>query len=286
MNAPVIIIGAPRSGTNILRDVLVSVPGYATWPCDEINLVWRHGNRSFRSDEFTAEMATPKVAEFVGRHFDRIGKRYGGATVVEKTCASSLRVGFVDRVVPDARFLFIHRDGMDVAASAMQRWHAPFDWDYTKAKLPYVPPSDLGYYGIRFVSNRLKARGHDAAGDKQVGSWWGPKLDGQAELQQRHTLDELCALQWQRCVENSERDLASIDPTRVHRIAYEEFVKTPSDHLTEVLDFLGAPREVDPSWVASVSMGSVGKGRASLGEAAVERLTGLVRPSLERYGYA
>ena len=36
--APVVIIGAPRSGTNMLRDVLVGVGGYATWPCDEINL--------------------------------------------------------------------------------------------------------------------------------------------------------------------------------------------------------------------------------------------------------
>ena len=41
----VVIIGAPRSGTNMLRDVLTSLPGFATWPCDEINLIWRHGNR-------------------------------------------------------------------------------------------------------------------------------------------------------------------------------------------------------------------------------------------------
>ena len=36
---PVVIIGAPRSGTNMLRDVLCDWPGVVTWPCDEINLI-------------------------------------------------------------------------------------------------------------------------------------------------------------------------------------------------------------------------------------------------------
>ena len=47
----IIIIGAPRSGTNMLRDVLTALPGFETWPCDEINLAWRHGNRALPSDE-------------------------------------------------------------------------------------------------------------------------------------------------------------------------------------------------------------------------------------------
>ena len=32
----VIIIGAPRSGTNILRDTLTSLSNVGTWGCDEI----------------------------------------------------------------------------------------------------------------------------------------------------------------------------------------------------------------------------------------------------------
>ena len=41
---PLIIIGAGRSGTNILRDSLCKVDGVVTWNCDEINPLWRHGN--------------------------------------------------------------------------------------------------------------------------------------------------------------------------------------------------------------------------------------------------
>ena len=53
----VIIIGAPRSGTNILRDVLTSFDGICTWPCDEINYIWRHGNAKYPSDELLAANA-------------------------------------------------------------------------------------------------------------------------------------------------------------------------------------------------------------------------------------
>lgn len=55
---PIILIGAPRSGTNIFRDTIASLPSVTTWPCDEINYIWRHGNINYPSDEFPVELAT------------------------------------------------------------------------------------------------------------------------------------------------------------------------------------------------------------------------------------
>jgi hypothetical protein len=285
MHRPVIIIGAPRSGTNMLRDVLTRVPGHATWPCDEINLMWRHGHRDHPSDELPAEFATPKVARYLRRQFSRLQRKHDARVVVEKTCANSLRVPYVDRCMPNARFLFITRDGMDAVASAMQRWHAPFDLGYTARKVLYVPPSDLPYYGARFVGSRLKGR-HDPQSATGVQSWWGPKLDGQAALMREHPLDELAALQWQRCVDASTKAFTSMEAGRVHQLSYEEFVADPTAGLTRILEFLGEDVTVDPAWVSGVSVGSVGKGRAKLGEERVGRLTELVRPTQERLGHA
>ena len=70
-----IIIGAPRSGTNMLRDVLVRFPGVATWPCDEINYIWRHGNLRYPSDEFPAERADARVQRYIRAQFDWVEKR-------------------------------------------------------------------------------------------------------------------------------------------------------------------------------------------------------------------
>ena len=62
MKKPVIIIvGAARSGTNMLRDILCFFNGVETWPCDEINYIWRYGNASFPTDGFSRDMATKKV---------------------------------------------------------------------------------------------------------------------------------------------------------------------------------------------------------------------------------
>ena len=55
----IVLVGAPRSGTNMLRDVLTALDGIGTWPCDEINYIWRHGNVRYPSDELPRENATP-----------------------------------------------------------------------------------------------------------------------------------------------------------------------------------------------------------------------------------
>ncbi|HUT60609.1 MAG TPA: sulfotransferase, partial [Phycisphaerae bacterium] len=122
--SPIIIIGAGRSGTNMLRDMLTAFPGVGTWPCDEINYIWRHGNARYATDEFPPELARPRVRAYIRRAFDRLAARRGLSHVVEKTCANSLRVQFVRAVVPEARFIHIVRDGRDVAVSAVQRWTA------------------------------------------------------------------------------------------------------------------------------------------------------------------
>lgn len=285
MNAPVIIIGAPRSGTNILRDVLTSLPGYATWPCDEINLMWRHGNRDYPSDELIASQATPKVQWYMREQFAKLGRKHSARVVVEKTCANSLRVDYVDACIPDARYLFITRDGVDAAVSAIQRWNAPFDLKYTAAKVKFVPPGDLPYYGFRFVQNRLKSHQANATSEGSVSSWWGPKLDGQQTLQAEHPLDELCMLQWKRCVDKSADSLARIPDDRVHHLSYESFVSDPRTHVSGILDFLGERGPVPDSAIASVSPKSVGKGRSALGPESVARLEEIAPETLARFGY-
>jgi hypothetical protein len=282
VNRDVVIVGAPRSGTNMLRDVLTQLPGVATWPCDEINLIWRHGNRSEPSDELTAEMARPAVAAYIRSRFDRVHRRYDAPTVVEKTCATSLRVEFTRAVLPGAKYIFITRDGVDAAASAAERWNAPLDVRYTAAKGRFVPPSDLPYYGARFLANQLRRRGSSPEG---VSSWWGPRPRDFRELMRRHPVDELCALQWARCVDASIRGLDGLPDTQLLHVSYEDFVTDPRAGLARITDFLELAAGDASSTVAGVSSASIGKGRASLGPEREARLEELVAPSLGRLGY-
>lgn len=286
MRQDVIIIGAPRSGTNMLRDVLTRFPGVASWPCDEINLIWRHGNRDHPSDELTPEMASPTVSGYIHRKFDQIAQRYDADIVVEKTCATSLRVEFTREVFPDAKYIFITRDGVDCAASAIARWHAPLDLRYTAAKSKFVPLSDLPYYGTRFVANQLKRRATPDGPDGSVQTWWGPKPDGFRALMGTHPLDELCMIQWQACVDASQRGLEGLPDDQLFEVSYEDFVSEPIAPLRGLLGFLGIDDGGDlATAVADVSRSSVGKGRAKLGEESVARLEALCEPTLRGLGY-
>ncbi len=280
---PVIIIGAPRSGTNMLRDILTSFDGIGTWPCDEINYIWRHGNVRHPSDEIPATNASPTVKKYIRKRFDVIAKAHNFEVVVEKTCANSLRVPFVDQVIPDAKYIFIYRDGIDTTGSAKLRWTAKLDMPYILEKARFVPMADLPYYAIRY----LWARVYRFLSHEKRLAFWGPALDNMQEILQQHTLNEICALQWQRCVDKAEQTFSSMPENKVIRIRYENFVHHPAEDLIRILSFMKktAPDSKIADAVRGVSSKSLAKGRKALGDKEVRHLESFVEESLKRYGY-
>lgn len=279
----VIIVGAPRSGTNMLRDVLTSFEGVSTWPCDEINYIWRHGNVRYPSDEIPPERATSAVKHYIQQRFSDIRKQYGADIIVEKTCANSLRVPFVDAVLPDAKYIFIYRDGIDATGSAKERWTAKLDIPYILEKVRFVPKVDLPYYALRYFWARVY---RFISREKRL-AFWGPALDNMQEILQKHTLNEVCALQWQRCVDQSESALCAMPSDKVVRVRYEDFVRQPEQELGRILKFIGkdvAPEKISEA-VKGVSPRSLGKGRKALGEQEVANLEALVGETLKRYDY-
>jgi hypothetical protein len=282
-DAPVIVIGAARSGTNILRDVLTGLEGYGSWPCDEINLLWRHGNTRYPTDELPADLATEPVRRYLRRAFDRIAEREHIEHVVEKTCANSLRVAFVDRILPNARYVFIVRDGRDAVASAMKRWSAPFDLRYTLKKARYVPVTDVPRYTTRLARNRIH---HATSKDGRLASW-GPRFEGMDQMLRTHSLAEVCAVQWSRSVDRADTDFGTMDQSRVHRLTYETFVADPAGELERLATFLGVElgRERMSDSVRDVSPSSVGNWRMALSPGDQDAIDPYVRPTLERHGY-
>ncbi len=290
MSEYVIIVGAPRSGTNMLRDVLASAPGIGTWACDEINLLWKHGNLDVPHDELPPERATPAVSRYLHRRFEALGRHQGSEVVVEKTCAVSLRVPFTRALFPEAKYVFIHRDGIDAAASTMRRWNAPFELGYTLRKARYVPVLDLprhvGSLVRKRATQRVRREVRRADRDLRVGTWWGPRPRDFRELQRTHPLEELAFVQWQRCVEQAADGLAGLPENQLLEVRYEDFVADPTGGTARVLDFIGRPGLLAATDTARVSSGSVGKGRSQLGPDAVARLEDLGRQTLDRFGRA
>jgi hypothetical protein len=275
---PIVIIGAPRSGTNMLRDALTSCDRAATWPCDEINAIWRHYNARFPSDELQPAQATRSVKRYVRRTFQRLAHRTGAKWIVEKTCANSLRVDFVRAIIPEAKFIFLVRDGYDATASSMKRWRAPFDVRYTLRKARYVPLDDIAILAVRFVANRLYRIGRR---DGRLGRW-GPTFDGMQEMVRERSLAEVCAEQWSRCVTKAAAALASCPLNQVCFVRYETLVGNPQREMRRVAGFAGIEmREEQLERAASaISPTSVGKGRGELNVESLSRIEPLVRQTM------
>lgn len=285
---PVFIIGAPRSGTNILRDVLCEFPSFGTWNCDEINPVWRHGHVNHPHDRFDADMATPATIAFLRRTFVKAWKRFGRPRLlVEKTCANSLRIPFIAKAFPEARFIFLVRDGVDVVASAQKRWRGEMEMPslpYYWAKVRSTPLLDLPVYGARFIQSRLSMM----LGASDHLSFWGPQYPGIQNDLQCLSLDEVCARQWVYCVDDAAAGFDALPPERVCRVTYEDLAVAPEEQVASIGEFLNAG--LDDAAIAavctSVSRKSVGQGRRSFGDEGYRRrLLDIMTPTLTKFGY-
>ena len=241
---PVIIIGAGRSGTNALRDMLSTLPSISTWPCDEINPVWRHGNLFWPTDAIPRERATPGVRQFIRKVFsDRWNADGRPPVVLEKTCANALRVPFVERVLPEAKFIHILRSGEEVVPSARKRWQGKMEIDlvpYIIAKVRFTPLRDIPLYGWSFVRNRV-AR---ALSKSKSFPSWGPVFDGMASYR-KEGLDDVCAAQWAHCVLSAAEALDGLSPDRVLTLRYSDLTGDPAGALDAICRFLEVETDAD-----------------------------------------
>lgn len=280
---PVIIIGAARSGTNLLRDLLCALPGVATWPCDEINYIWRHGYRSHPHDEFTGDMMTAKAARSIRGRFNAMARKSGCEFLVEKTCANSLRVPFVARAVPEARYLFLVRDGRDAMLSADRRWRAKLEPGYILAKARYVPKTDLPYYAAKYLANRV---GRLASREGRLKTW-GPRFEGMDAYAARHGADSCTARQWAVSVERAAEAFETADEDCVLPMQYEDLVQDPVAEIAAACDFLGI--DASDEQIEAVCDGvfgtSVGRWRTKFDAGRLATLAPILDPVLTQFGY-
>lgn len=219
--SPIILIGAARSGTKFLRDVLASGTGTAAVPYD-VNYVWRYGAERAEDDVLDPASLTEKRRGFIRKTLRSLAKANAGDILIEKTVASTLRVPFVEAVFPDARYVHLIRDGREVAESAMRQWQAPPNWSALFRKLQEIPVQNLGYvtwFGWNFAKGLLSGR--------KGGKVWGPRFPGIDRIVDEGPLSRVCAQQWLESYTRASADLLRVADAdaRVFTIRYEDLIR-------------------------------------------------------------
>jgi hypothetical protein len=237
----VVIIGAGRSGTKFLRDVLAADEQFMTVPYD-VNYIWRQGCEDAPDDEIAADSYSEALGGKIRRDLVQQAKRPAGAqgagVLLEKTVSNALRVGFVQRVLPDAKYIHLVRDGRDVVESAYRCWTAPVDFRYLWRKARTFPFSNWRY-GAKYIGNRLM--GTRGTSGQRLSSW-GPRYRGIEQDLRTLPLEAVVARQWVRCESAALEAVAKLPPKQVYEVRYEDFVQS-SDAVRSLVQFLGLSGE-------------------------------------------
>ncbi|HKS58363.1 MAG TPA: sulfotransferase, partial [Steroidobacteraceae bacterium] len=132
---PVFIVSPPRSGSTMLFETLARAPGVFTIGDESHQLIegvpqLSPESRDFESNRLLAADATPAMTETLRRRFyEALRDREGSGPqpgqlvrMLEKTPKNSLRVPFLTRVFPQARFIYLYRDPRQVLSSMIEAW--------------------------------------------------------------------------------------------------------------------------------------------------------------------
>jgi len=231
LREPVIIVSAPRSGSNLLFELMSKIPGFwniggeshaifGTFPhLRAENAAVDSG--SLRKSHADAATCRRMRACFLFLAKDHRGipylrlapaERPRGIRLLEKTPRNALNIPFLLEVFPEARFVFLHRDARENVASIIEAWK-------------------VGLQGDRFVTFR------DLPGWDRP-AWCFLLPPGWRSLIGK-PLAEIAAFQWSSSNNIILDHLADLPAARWHPVSYAHLVAAPMETLISLSRFAG-----------------------------------------------
>jgi hypothetical protein len=268
LSQPVFIIGAPRSGTSLLYAILRKSSSLKHWP-GEAHEIWEADYhpalRNWESNRLTAADMDDEAAARIRRAFFLVtGKKH---RLLDKTPRNALRVSFVNALFPEARFIYLKRDGRENVNSLINAWRTP---RYRTYELPEP-------HAIPGVDPR----------------WWKFVLYPGWRDDRNGPIERVTANQWIHSNEHAMDDLQVVDSNRWVELRYEDLVDEPVAEVERVMTFLGlafepAVREkaaaTSSTPINTVTPPERGKWRKE-NPAEIESIVSLITPTMEKMGY-
>jgi hypothetical protein len=273
---PVFVLGCSRSGTTVTYETLAAAPGLLSFGC-EIPEFWNglYGplNNGWASEAAEAHDARPEHRDAAFRFFYQ---RLGRGRVLDKSCINTLRVPYLFRLFPHARFVFIHRDGRDNISSMIDGWRQG--------------RSDGGFGLTHFFG---PSPAPVAINDGEFSEWHFFLPPGWRDYN-RAPLEDVCAFQWLTANRLALDAAREIPADQWIRIRYEDVVERPVEVFGEVFERLAIRfddalqarcRSLDQRPTSIVSGPPARAKWKKRNPAAIERISARIRPMMEELGY-
>ena len=123
---PIFIVGAPRSGTTLLRLMLDSHPNISSGPETHFLVKFKSilGSdwRRLKRYGFEKTYWQEKIADFFSSFQMDYARKRGKIRWAEKTPKYALHPDFINGIFPESQIIHIIRDGRDVVNSYRDRW--------------------------------------------------------------------------------------------------------------------------------------------------------------------
>ncbi len=269
LKKPILIIGAPRSGTHMVFRVLGRSSELAHWRPSEAHEVWEADHHpaftGWDSNVLTAEDASPDTIRRIRREFLLVAgtkKR-----LLDKNPRNVLRIPFIEAVLPDAYYIFIKRDGRDTINSLINAWRGKRYRTYELPDPHSIPGTDPKWW--KFVL--YPGWRDDAAGP----------------------LETVAAKQWLVPSEHLLKAQEQIPHKRWMELPYEDFVADPVGETERMAKWLDidfssdlrtAAEAVRTTPVNTVTPPEAGKWRKE-NPAEIKAILPLIAPMQARLGY-
>ncbi|PZU51432.1 MAG: sulfotransferase [Thauera sp.] len=273
---PVFLVGCSRSGTTVTFETI----GASTELVNlgfEIPQFWNdlYGplNNGWHSEAAGAEHALPEHRDAALRFFYR---RLGGGRILDKTCINVMRIGYLHALFPEAKFVFIQRDGRDNISSMIDGWRlGRTDGEFQLTQFFGDFPCPVSINGGEFKE-------------------WAFFLAPGWQAYSSAPIEEVCAFQWISANQLALDAAAALPADRWIHLRYEDLFERPVDMFRDVyarLDLAFTPDIEQRCRTLDQRPTSIVKGKPAKAKwkqqnpELIERILDRIAPMQTRLGY-
>ena len=257
----VAVLGAGRSGTNLLADILAAEDAFLNTV--ENRYIWNYRQTTYAHDHRSAEDATERTVAFIRKFFYEQAVR-SGQIPIDKTPSNVFRIDFMRQVFPRLKILHVIRDGRANIYSRLREWQGgnavvsgqdaqgtvSRRADYRSALIARRLERIRDMLGSGSLpASRVPAFLYDNvptfAGQFLLGKTprYAERFPGMAEHLKAYGLLGTAAAQWREGVLQAVASGKKLGAEHYMEVRYEHILEFPEDSWFRIATFLGIPIE-------------------------------------------